>query len=104
MNAISRRTRSKRIPFFFFFNDTAPPEIYPLPLRAALPISRPRAARVLPRRRPLAPVGRGALRRRRHCHDGGRLPAHALRAPRRTARRRVRPLVAVPAQIGRAHV
>src|ERR1022692_3923782 len=24
--------------FFFFFNDTAPPEIYPLPLHAALPI------------------------------------------------------------------
>src|SRR2546430_7291263 len=25
--------------FFFFFNDPAPPEIYPLPLHAALPIS-----------------------------------------------------------------
>src|SRR5258706_3743948 len=25
--------------FFFFFNDTAPTEIYPLPLHAALPIS-----------------------------------------------------------------
>src|SRR2546426_10600104 len=25
--------------FFFFFNDTAPPEIYPLSLHAALPIS-----------------------------------------------------------------
>src|SRR3712207_7993508 len=25
---------------FFFFNDTATPEIYPLPLHAALPISR----------------------------------------------------------------
>src|SRR2546430_4533139 len=25
--------------FFFFFSDTAPPEIYPLPLHAALPIS-----------------------------------------------------------------
>src|SRR2546427_5768448 len=25
--------------FFFFFNDTAPPEIYPLPLHAPLPIS-----------------------------------------------------------------
>src|SRR2546430_7465535 len=24
--------------YFFFFNDTAPPEIYPLPLPAALPI------------------------------------------------------------------
>src|SRR5260221_9655827 len=27
--------------FFFFFNDTAPPEIYPLPLHDALPISSP---------------------------------------------------------------
>src|SRR5260370_39393671 len=29
---------------FFFFIDTAPPEIYPLPLHAALPISRRRGA------------------------------------------------------------
>src|SRR2546423_13185395 len=29
--------------FFFFFNNPAPPEIYPLPLHAALPISRMRA-------------------------------------------------------------
>src|SRR5256885_16745941 len=29
------------LPFFFFFNDTAPPEISPLPLHAALPISWP---------------------------------------------------------------
>src|SRR2546425_8499437 len=27
--------------FFFFFNDTATPEIYPLPLHAALPIPQP---------------------------------------------------------------
>src|SRR2546430_13412427 len=27
--------------FFFFFNDPAPPEIYPLPLHDALPISLP---------------------------------------------------------------
>src|SRR3989440_473260 len=35
--------------FFFFFNDTAPTEIYPLPLHDALPISRdvpPRTLRV----------------------------------------------------------
>src|SRR2546429_339130 len=31
--------------FFFFFNDPAPPEISPLPLHAALPISKSRAAR-----------------------------------------------------------
>src|SRR3954449_6587549 len=30
---------SSRDFFFFFLNDTAPPEIYPLPLPAALPIS-----------------------------------------------------------------
>src|SRR5260370_1398846 len=29
--------------FFFFFNDTAPPEIYPFPLHDALPIKRPPA-------------------------------------------------------------
>src|SRR3989337_2196919 len=37
------RRRSSSFPsalsFFFFFNDTAPPEIYPLSLHAALPIS-----------------------------------------------------------------
>src|SRR2546425_12705407 len=32
-------TSSTAISFFFFFNDTAPPEIYPLPLHDALPIS-----------------------------------------------------------------
>src|SRR5256885_11852661 len=38
--------------FFFFFNDTAPPEIYTLPLHDALPISGTRlidAMRDLPR-------------------------------------------------------
>src|SRR3712207_7285817 len=30
---------------FFFFNDTAPPEIYPLPLHDALPISTKAATR-----------------------------------------------------------
>src|SRR5256885_14576225 len=30
--------RAPPIPFFFFYNDRAPPEIYPLPLPAALPI------------------------------------------------------------------
>src|SRR3989441_9788893 len=35
--------------FSFFLNDPAPPEIYPFPLHAALPIGLPRGARV-PRR------------------------------------------------------
>src|SRR2546430_5172597 len=39
------------IAFFFFFNDTAPPEIYPLPLHGALPIS------------PLSTTARPATRR-----------------------------------------
>src|SRR2546421_9896304 len=30
---------NRHLSFFFFFNDTATPEIYPLPLHAALPIS-----------------------------------------------------------------
>src|SRR5258707_12093789 len=34
--------------FFFFFNDTAPPEIYPLPLHDALPIWPDHANRGLP--------------------------------------------------------
>src|SRR5256885_6858568 len=33
-----RHTPSAHLPFFFFLNDTAPPEIYPLPPHAALPI------------------------------------------------------------------
>src|SRR5256885_13022409 len=37
--------------FFFFFNDPAPPEIYPLPLHDAFPIWRARIARHLQQRR-----------------------------------------------------
>src|SRR2546429_9685101 len=36
--------------FFFFFNDPAPPEIYPLPLPDALPICADALARRRPRR------------------------------------------------------
>src|SRR3954449_9482258 len=36
---LARRTRPPLRGAFFFFNDTAPPEIYPLPLPVALPIS-----------------------------------------------------------------
>src|SRR2546430_16385187 len=35
--------------FFFFLNDTAPPEIYPLPLHAAFPIWGPEPAEQEPR-------------------------------------------------------
>src|ERR1022692_675021 len=34
----ARRTGSRLLVFFFFFNDTATPEIYPLSLHDALPI------------------------------------------------------------------
>src|SRR2546422_1150778 len=44
--------------FFFFFNDTAPPEISPLPLHAALPICRRGPPAPGPRRR--RRQGRGA--------------------------------------------
>src|SRR5256885_13655328 len=57
---VGDRNRSPALLFFFFFNDTATPEIYPLSLHAALPISlrcpappatRPSAARSGRRRR-----------------------------------------------------
>src|SRR2546430_15042246 len=38
-------TRLPPFCFFFFLNDPAPPEISPLPLHDALPISTPRASR-----------------------------------------------------------
>src|SRR5260370_39864642 len=46
-------------PSFFFLNDTAPPDISPLPLPAALPIPRTAALRLL------AALNRRSLRRRR---------------------------------------
>src|SRR5258708_8564177 len=57
--------------FFFFFNDTATTEIYPLPLHAALPISRSRLSLPLPHARLAAGrrAGRGA-RRRSAAHRG----------------------------------
>src|SRR5260370_41780293 len=39
MNTVSTVVRSSHFPFFFFFNDPAPTEFYPLSLPAALPIS-----------------------------------------------------------------
>src|SRR2546422_5433472 len=39
--SVCRFTLSLPCSFFFFFNDTATPEIYPLPLHAALPICPP---------------------------------------------------------------
>src|SRR5256886_6247444 len=81
--------------FFFFFNDPAPPEIYPLPLPVALPISgRGRPARPAPRagrspaatppvplRRPPAPPG-GPAQWRRSGRPPRRPPAPPPRGQR----------------------
>src|SRR5256885_8694532 len=55
---------------FFFLKDTAPTEISPLPLPAALPIS---ADRLLPGRRPRSPGRPGGRLGQRQVH---RLPPH----------------------------
>src|SRR5256886_831427 len=49
--------KQKMFAFFFFFNDTAPTEIYTLPLPDALPISRPRLDRGPGADRPRRPAG-----------------------------------------------
>src|SRR3989449_8661853 len=54
--------------FFFFFNDTAPTEFYPLPLHDALPIPvRPRGPPPRPRH---GPAARRAARARQHRGPG----------------------------------
>src|SRR2546430_5166098 len=40
-NLLSRLIRPSHCSYVFFFNDAAPPEIYPLPQHAALPTCRP---------------------------------------------------------------
>src|SRR5256886_14937274 len=85
--------------YFFFLNDTAPPEIYPLPLHDALPIWR--------RRRPHPPLGQGPPRRPSPHRRGLRRQPRG-RGPRdtagRAARRRGPLLRRRRAEIGRAHV
>src|SRR2546430_14396110 len=97
--------RGAPIFFFFFFNDPAPPEIYPLPLHVALPISARRAGAAVPpacRPRPAGDRAANATARARRAHAGGRRRgarvegARGARAGARPARR--------AAQIGRAHV
>src|SRR5256885_13538828 len=58
--------------FFFFLNDRPPPEIYPLPLPAALPICPrdPRIEAMLP-----APAKQG-ISGEQARHEGGRLLGH----------------------------
>src|SRR2546430_5078039 len=59
---------------FFFFNDTPPTEIYPLPLHDALPISRSRPSRGRSRRTP--PAARARASR------AGPSPSTSPRSPR----------------------
>src|SRR2546426_11995445 len=59
--------------FFFFFNDTAPTEIYPLPLHDALPIYARRPPRRAPPRAPPLAAPPAVM------HVGGRQQATCLR-------------------------
>src|SRR4051795_9503780 len=67
--------------WFFFFNDTAPPEIYTLSLPAALPIS-PRATRRADprprRRRPRRPAARVPARRSEAHTSELQSPSHLV--------------------------
>src|SRR5690242_20928192 len=60
---------------FFFFNDTAPTEIYTLSLHDALPISRHAAAARHPARR--SERGRGCVARAHRCGRSHRDPARS---------------------------
>src|SRR5260370_37769592 len=98
---MSMRT-SLPVHFFFFFNDPAPTEIYPLSLHAALPIFPvdwvAAAVAVLPCDSGMVAAPAGLIR--------GTSPAvvssRARTTPRATTM--VRPAGVPPAQIGRAHV
>src|SRR6266481_9837904 len=65
----SRRSAVCSVPLFFFFNDTAPTEIYTLSLHDALPISSDRIAQELDRAEvpPLEPLDR--LRSEEHTSE-----------------------------------
>src|SRR2546421_9833708 len=68
-------TKPTSLSFFFFLNDPAPPEIYTLPLHAALPILRTRVTR-----RGLGPDHRNA-RHGSYCYwpAGAVIPSHCAR-------------------------
>src|SRR2546430_17543916 len=72
------RIKTGYIFFFFFFNDPAPPEIYPLPLHDALPIWAPGVRERGPRRRRGPARDRSARRRRRDrpAHPRARSEEH----------------------------
>src|SRR3989475_804883 len=89
--------------FFFFLNNTAPPEIYPLPLHAALPIGRGHGRR-LRRERPQPPWPRGG----QPGHGHARHPHHERVAQGERHGRRGRGHAGgdhdAHLEIGRAHV
>src|SRR5256885_16973354 len=91
--------------FFFFYNDPAPPEFYPLPHPAALPISTPPPC-TAPPRSPLQPDGSSPRpTRRRHRPSRDRTRGHRGDARlRRTACSSARRAPVSSAEIGRAHV
>src|SRR2546430_16555514 len=92
--------------FFFFLNDTAPPEIYPLPLPDALPISPARATRGARARGRRVPAVRRRPRRAGRGVRAVRRTAGGLRGARRVPARAARGGGAVRSrcEIGRAHV
>src|SRR2546421_12560862 len=95
-------TYYNRLYFFFFLNDTAPTEIYTLPLHDALPIC-PRSATHRAHSQGLGGGGRAArcrrtrISRRRARSAGGKRPAVSLGPPATQEKEEAR-------QIGRAHV
>src|SRR5256886_17675212 len=85
-----RRACFERLAFFFFFKDTAPPEIYPLSLPDALPIS---AGAALARRglrgvRAGSAATRPAARPSGPGHAEGRGTGGLVRIPHAAVRRR----------------
>src|SRR2546426_12472881 len=91
--------------FFFFLNNPPPPETTPLPLPAALPISRgarDRAGPRIPRSPRCPPASRGRSRAPPRPPGPPRCPPERVRLPPVAAGRTRR---SVPRrQIGRAHV
>src|SRR5256885_17218623 len=90
---------------FFFFNEPATPEIYPLPLHAPLPISRHRRRRKNSREKAeLDPASEPIDRRQSHNNCSRRPWVCDTAAGRRANARSLPEQRPPPRQIGRAHV
>src|SRR5256886_15736300 len=88
---------------FFFLNDPAPPETYPLPLPDALPISLPPRAGGARGAEPPARSGRHDEQERRPS-AGPRRGEPSRNLVRRVQADRLRRGIVLVLQIGRAHV